>query len=145
MEGLKTPAGKLIEAVAKGEDMPIEIREGVGMVMCVVGKPYPVEVDLDGEATSQGEKLWILNNKKPIKTFTDEQKKHIRLQNFFKDEDGSFYVATKNGYLLTVTGKGKTIEDTRHALIEYIKENIYISGMKYRTDIGKRLEDKLKI
>lgn len=144
MEGLNMPTYKLLEYVAKGEDKPISIKEGVGMVMCIVGKPYPVEVDVDDEATSQGEKLWILSNGKPIKNFTDEQKKHIHLQNFYKDEiDGGYYVATKNGYLLTVTGKGKAIESTREALIEYIKENIYLHGMKYRHDIGKRVEKLL--
>jgi phosphoribosylamine--glycine ligase len=139
MEGMKSPVANLLEAVAKGEDKPIEIKEGVGMVMCVVAKPYPVEADIDDEATSQGEKLWILNEGKPIKDFTEEQKKHIHLQNFYKD-DGGYFVATKNGYLLTVTAKGKTIKDTREKLIEYIKENLYISGMKYRSDIGERVE-----
>ena len=144
MEGLKMPTSKLLEAVAKGENTPIEIRQGVGMVMCVVGKPYPIEVDVDDEATSQGEKLWILNNGKPIKDFTDEQKKHIHLENFYKDEtDGSYNVATKNGYLLTVTGIGKSIDITRDNLIQYIKDNIYIPGMKYRTDIGKRVEKSI--
>jgi phosphoribosylamine--glycine ligase len=142
MEGLKMNTGKLLEAVAKGEDTPLEIKEGVGMVMCVVAKPYPVEVDVDDEATSQGEKLWILNDGKPIKDFTDEQKKHIHLANFYKDE-GSYFVSTKNGYLLTVTAKGKTIEGTREDLIKYIKDNIYLSGMKYRSDIGKRVEKLL--
>lgn len=139
MEGLKSKTGDLIEIVAKGEDKTIEIREGVGMVMCIVAKPYPIEADIDNEATSQGEKLWILDGKNPIKDFTDEQKKHIHLENFCKDE-GSYFVATKNGYLLTVTGKGKTIEKTREDLIQYIKDNIYLSGMKYRNDIGERVE-----
>jgi phosphoribosylamine-glycine ligase len=140
MEGMKSPVAELLFAVAMGENKPIEIKEGVGMVMCVVAKPYPVEADIDDEATSQGEKLWILNEGKPIKDFTEEQKKHIHLQNFYKD-DGGYFVATKNGYLLTVTAKGKTIESTRNTLIEYIKDNLYISGMKYRSDIGKRVED----
>lgn len=144
MEGLKMPTSKLLEAVAKGENTPISIKEGVGMVMCVVGKPYPVEVDVDDEATSQGEKLWILKDGKPIKNFTDEQKKHIHLENFYKD-NGDYFVATKNGYLLTVTGIGKTIKKTREDLIEFIKSNIYLSGMKYRTDIGKRVEKELGI
>ena len=142
IEGMKSPVANLLEAVAKGEDTPIEIKEGVGMVMCVVAKPYPVEVDVDDEATSQGEKLWILNDGKPIKDFTEEQNKHIHLANFYKDE-GSYFVATKNGYLLTVTAKGKTIEGTREDLIKYIKDNIYLSGMKYRSDIGKRVEKLL--
>lgn len=142
IEGLKSKTSDLLEIVAKGEDKPVEIKMGVGMVMCIVAKPYPLEADVDDEATSQGEKLWILDNGKPIKDFTDEQRKHIHLANFYKEE-GSYFVATKNGYLLVVTGKGKTIEGTRETLIQYIKDNIYISGMKYRSDIGKRVEKLL--
>jgi len=38
------------------------------------------------------------------------------------------------------TGKGKDIKSVRENLIKYIKDNLYISGMKYRTDIGARVE-----
>ncbi len=139
MEGLKTPASTLITTVAKGESKPISIHEGVGMVMCVVARPYPVEADIADGATSMGERLWILNDGKPTKDFSDDQKKHIHVENFYKDE-GVYKVATKNGYLLTVTATGASIAEVRDSLIQYIKENIFISGMKYRTDIGKRVE-----
>ena len=147
IEGMKSDVADLLEIVAKGEDKPIEIKMGIGMCMCVVAKPYPIDDeydDIDDEATSRGEKLWILNNGKPIRDFTDEQKKHIHLQNFYK-KDGSYFVATKNGYLIVVTAKGKTIQDTREALIQYIKDNLYISGMKFRTDIGQRVEKHMGI
>ena len=145
IEGMKSDPAELLEMVARGEDGTIEIKEGVGMCMVLAAKPYPIDDeydDIDDEATSRGEKLWILNEGKPVKDFNNEQKKHIHLQNFYKD-DGNYLVATKNGYLLVVTGKGKTIKDTRDALIEYIKQNLYITGMKYRTDIGKRVENLL--
>lgn len=142
MEGLESPTSDMLEAVAKGMNSPIEVRQGVGMVMVVAAKPYPVEADMDSEATSIGEKLWPLKDGKPAKDFDDEQMKHIHLENFEKDGD-SYKVATKNGYLLTVTGTGNSIEDAREKLLEYIKNNIYISGMKYRHDIGKRVEDKV--
>ncbi len=139
MEGMKTPASTLINIVAKGEDKPIAIHEGVGMVMCVVARPYPVEADIADGATSMGERLWILKDGKPTNNFSDEQKKHIHLENFYKDKD-VYKVATKNGYLLTVTATGASISDVRDGLIQYIKDNIFIPGMKYRTDIGKRVE-----
>lgn len=141
MEGLITPASELIAAVAKGENMPVEIHLGIGMVMVIAAKPFPLEHDgFDSTLTSLGERLWILENGKPADDLTSEQKKHIHLENFEK-KDGYYCVASKNGYLLTVTGRGKTIFECREALIEYIKDSIYISGMKYRTDIGKRVEE----
>ncbi len=139
MEGLVTPAYKVIAATAAGKNMPVEIVKSVGMVMCVVAKPYPIDADVHEKSTSIGERLWPLKDGKPVADFSDEQKKHIHLENFYK-EDGSYRVATKNGYLLTVTMKGKSVPKVREALIEYIKQNLIISGMKYRTDIGKRVE-----
>ncbi len=140
MEGLESPLGELIATVAAGETKPVTIKMGLGMVMVVVAKPYPLEVEVSDEGTSIGERLWILQDGKPVKDFSDEQKKHIHLENFYKDE-GVYKVATKNGYLLTVTGRGKTISEVRESLVDYIKKNLYISGMKYRTDIGQRVEE----
>ena len=55
--------------------------------------------------------------------------------------------------MLTVTGRdtkgeyGKDsendIEAIRKNLLHYTKNNIYISGIKYRQDIGKRIEKYL--
>lgn len=139
MEGLATPTSKLISAVAKGEDLEIAVRPGIGLVMVVAAKPYPLEHDIAPEGTSIGERLWILKDGKPATKMSDDQKRHIHLENF-EMVDGVYRVATKNGYLLTVTGAGKTIESVRESLIQYIKDNLYISGMKYRTDIGERVE-----
>jgi len=142
MEGLKTNAGVLIDAVAKGRSIPVEIHLGIGMVMVLAAKPYPSDAELDKEHTSLGERLWILEEGGPIDEFSKEQRKHIHLENFEK-KDGYYCVATGNGYLLTVTGRGKTIAETRDKLIQYIKDNLYIAGMKYRTDIGQRVEEAL--
>ena len=140
LEGLKGKTGELIKAMACGEDTPIEIEKGWGMVMVVAGKPFPIEADIDNNATTMGEKIWILNGGSPSK-MTNEQKKHIHFENVYQTDGGDFKVATKSGYILTVTGRGEDLEETRENLIDYIKNNIYISGMKYRHDIGKRIED----
>ena len=139
-ESLENPA-EVIEACARGNQIVPKIHYGVGMVMVIAAKPFPIDSEaLDKCDTSIGEKLWILRNGKPAKDFSPEQEKHIHLYNFEK-KDKDYLVATKCGYLLTVTGVGKTIADTRKKLIQYIKDNIYISGMKYRTDIGARIEE----
>ena len=141
IEGLKTSTADLLAYMARGEDETIEIVPKWGMCVVISAKPFPVEADLDDEATSIGEKLWILDNEEPIDDFKDDQLKHIHLENFYKDEEGNYHVATKNGYLLVVTGTGKDIKDSREKISEYIKNNLYISGMKYRQDIGKRIEE----
>lgn len=140
IESMQSNLGEVIHSVALGEQMPIKITRGWGMVMVIAAKPFPVEMDVADGATSINEKLWILKDGKPVKDFDEEQKKHIHLENFSKD-DGEYRVATKNGYLLTVTASGKDIKSIREGLIKYIKDNIYLAGMKFRHDIGKRIEE----
>lgn len=141
IEGIETPLADLMEAMAKGTDIPLEVRKEWGIVQVVASKPYPVESDVEDRATSLGEKLWILKDGEPIDEFTKDQKEHIHLENFYK-KDGEYLVASKNGYLLTVTMSGDDIATLRDDILEYIKENIFIPGMKYRTDIGKKIEDE---
>jgi phosphoribosylamine-glycine ligase len=138
-EALGNRAGELIDAVARGKATPIKIQEGWGMVIVVAAKPFPIESS-DENSTSVGEKLWILKDGSPVLDFDAEQWKHIHLYNFCKDE-ADYKVATKTGYMLTVTGTGETIEEIRESLIEYIKDNLFLSGQKYRTDIGARVEE----
>lgn len=140
MEGLKSKTADLLRAMANGEDEPIEIHNGWGMVMVVAGKPFPVEADLDNNATSMGEKIWMLTNGKPS-DFTKDHERHIHFENVYCTDDDDYKVATKSGYILTVTGRGKDVEDTRDKLIEYIKNNVYFAGNKYRYDIGERIEE----
>ncbi len=141
MEGLDMPTWELLAAMAKGLTVPIKIHTGPGMVMVVAAKPFPVEADMESAATSIGEKLWILKDGKPVKDFDEEQRKHIHLENIKKDGD-NYLVATKNGYILTVTGReGKTIQQVRENLIDYIKSNVYLTDFKIRHDIGQNVID----
>lgn len=141
MEGMKTPTADLLAAMAYGDDLEIEVEKGWGLVQVIVAPPFPIEADVADNATSVGEKLWILKEGNPVDEFSSDQRKHIHLENFFKDEKGHYKVASKSGYLLTVTGKGKTIENARESLLKYIKDNIYISSMSYRQDLGKKIEE----
>ena len=145
INGLKTNTGEFLASIAKGEDNPVEVIRDWGMVMVVVAKPFPIESELSDEDTSLGEKLWILGqNGLPRADFSPDQLKNIHLENFKKNDDNEYVVSTKGGYLLTVCGTGKTIEKTRENLKKYIKENIYLCDMSYRTDIGKRTEEDLE-
>lgn len=145
-EGLDMPTSELLAAVARGESTPIKVQMGLGMVLVIVSKPFPVDSDLENGATSIGEKLWLLKDGKPVDDFDDDMRKHIHLENFEKSTDEetgeiAYKVATKNGYLLTVTGReGKNIQQVRENLIDYAKSSVYIPDMKLRHDIGARLE-----
>jgi len=133
--------GEVVHACALGQYVTVEALYGWGMVMVIAAKPFPVEADMDDEATSIGERLWILDHGHPREDFTGEQKRRIHLENFYRDEEGYYFVATKNGYLLTVTAQGDSIARVREGLQRYIQDSLYISGMKFRTDIGTRVEE----
>lgn len=139
-EGLETPAHEVLEWVSKGLNEPVSVVPGLGMVMVVAAKPFPLEAHVEESGNSLGERLWPLEDGQPKDKFSKEQMKHIHLYNFSLEED-IFKVATDSGYMLTVTGKGKTIGEIRENLIYYIKDNLYLPGMKWRSDIGEKLEE----
>ncbi len=141
IESLESNLGDLIANVAAGKPVEMKIKKGWGMVMVVAAKPFPTEGTIDDEATSVGEILWPLKDGKPVPEFDEKQMKRIHLYNFYKNKDGRLEVPTKSGYLLTVTDVGSSIADVRDKLIAFIKNSVYISGMKYRTDIGQRVEE----
>lgn len=142
IEGLDMSTADLLDYMAKGEDKPISLHQGYGIVMAIFAPPYPTEADLEDRATSIGQKLWILKDGEPIDDFEDEQLEHIHLANFHKNDDGNYIVGTKSGYLLTVTARGEDISEMREGILEYIKDNLFISDMGYRTDIGSKFEDE---
>jgi phosphoribosylamine-glycine ligase len=145
LHGMETPTGELLSAMAKGINRAVEVYRGVGIVMCLVAKPFPLEMDVEDDATSLGERLWPLEDGEPIEDFTDEQRLAVHLWNFeLRDDEETgektYRVPTKSGYLATVTGRGEYISTTRDNLIHFIKTNLYFPGLKYRTDIGARVE-----
>jgi phosphoribosylamine-glycine ligase len=148
IEGMHSSVGTLLSSIARGEEEPVEIHQGIGMVMVVVAKPFPLTSVEAGE-TSVGERLWIMQNGALAEDFSSEQLSHIHLYNFEKEQDEAgeiaYKVPTKDGYLLTVTARGEKIATVRSNLIKYIQENIYLYGMKYRTDIGERVEKQISL
>lgn len=141
IEGLDMKTGELLAIMAMGLDRPLKIKEGWGMAQVVVAAPFPVEADLGDDATSRGEKLWIMKKDKPIEDFTPEQWNHIHLENFERTDEGDYKVATKNGYLLVVTQTGDSIKEVREKSLEYIKDNLFLANYTFRHDLGKRIEE----
>lgn len=138
--GLNTSTADLLETLANGDDDRLNIHKGIGMVIVGTAKPYPIEADIEDTATSLGERLWPLEDGAPSDDFTPDQLSQLHLQNFHKDDTG-YKVATKDGYLFTVSGRGDDIPSVREDIMNFMEDNLYIAGLKYRTDIGARIED----
>lgn len=145
IEAMESDVGELIAAVAAGKQYPVKIKRGWGIVQVLAAKPYPMDSDADtgglsDGATSIGERIWTLFEGEPLDDWDAEQWKHIHPYNVVK-EDGMYKVATKNGYIMTVTASADSIKAARKQALSFIKDSIYFAGMKYRQDIGQRVED----
>jgi phosphoribosylamine--glycine ligase len=141
IEGLESSAADLLEAVAKGEQTPVRLKPGVGAVVVLSGKPYPVEATLPDEETSAGERLWLLKNGEPcLSDLWAPRFQHIHPYNVFFDEENQDYrIATESGYILTATGTGDSIKEARDKAIGELEDKIYLTDMKWRADGGDRL------
>jgi phosphoribosylamine-glycine ligase len=144
--GMESSTGELLEALAKGINRKIEIYENVGMVIVVTAKPFPLEVDVEDEGTSIGERLWPLEDGEPVEDFSDSHWRRLGLYNFERAQDQEtgewlYRVPTKSGYMLTVTGRGEHVATTRDEILHWIKQSFHLAGAKYRQDIGKRIEE----
>lgn len=141
IEGLASRACDLIYAVAAGEDMPASLKDGVGFVLVLAGKPYPVEASLPDEETSAGERLWLLKDGEPsLSEMRAPRYKHIHPYNvYFNEESQDYRIATSSGYILTSTAIGDSIKEARDKAISEIEDNVYLTDMKWRADGGDRI------
>lgn len=124
MEGITSPMGELLWALAAGEPYEMRTKKGfqVGIIIAVPPFPY----DDKREATIYKD-LTILF-KKP------NSMEGIHLGDV-KLADGDWHLAGDSGYALVVTGSNGTVEEARHQAYKRIK-NIMLQNMFYRTDIG---------
>ena len=77
---------------------------------------------------------------------TDEEKNRIHFEEVSQHRDKTYYVSGNSGYVLHVSGTGKTVEAARKQAYDLIKK-IIIPKMFYRTDIGLKFieEDRTKL
>ncbi len=142
IEGMVSKTADLIADVAMGESRPVEVKQTIGMVIVVAAKPYPLEGNVSPEDTSVGEELWLTSGGEPADAnIWSKRFRRIHPYNFLLDEEtGEYKVATPSGYMFTVTATGESVAEARERIIEDIENLTYLSGAKYRKDIGERVE-----
>ena len=124
---------EFLKAVADGESYDFQYKKGeYGVIVLVAVPPFPY-------ANS-------IQNTKPLNlniylkdTLTEEDMKHIHFEEVSKRKNGQYYVSGPNGFVLHVSGTGKSIEAARKQAYGII-QNIIIPKMFYRTDIGLKFE-----
>jgi len=123
-EGIQSPWGEFLYALAKGEDYKLKTHKGFQIGIVVAVPPFPYY------------------DKEQYKIYKDTSivfKKPAMLNGIHlgdvKLEDGDWKLTGDAGYVLIVTGSSNTVEGARKEAYHRI-ENIILQNMFYRTDIG---------
>lgn len=125
MEGITSPMGEFLYALAKGEQYPLKTQKGfqVGVVIAVPPFPY------------RDEKMLQIYKDISI-LFKKPNLDGIHLGDV-KMVENDWKLAGKSGYALIMTGSNSTVESARRQAYRRI-DNIMLQNMFYRTDIGAK-------
>jgi phosphoribosylamine--glycine ligase len=128
-EGITEPMGTLLWKLAKGEDFVIKTKRGYQVGALVVVPPFPFHDTKTFESFSED----------AVVVFKKQQLDSIHIQDV-KMENNEWLVTGEEGVVLVVTGSGSTMREAQKQMYGRI-QNVSISNMYYRTDIGDRWVD----
>lgn len=137
-----SPWGEFLKAVAAGQEYKLKYKEGFGIIVLVATPPFPYEVRTKKYYPS-GINILFRNK------ITEKEREHIHWEEVSRRKRGKalkIYISSKTGFVLNVTGIGKTVEEARERTYKLINK-IVIPKMFYRTDIGLKFiqEDQAKL
>jgi phosphoribosylamine---glycine ligase len=138
----ESPWGEFLKAVADGKAYDLKFKKEFGVVVLVATPPFPYEVR-SRKYYPQG--LDIFFRKEP--TAGEMNSIHFEEVSLRKKRKiKQYYISSKTGFILHVTGTGKTVEEAREKAYALIRK-IVIPKMFYRTDIGLKFiqEDRKKL
>lgn len=141
----KSPWGEFMKAIADGKSYDLKWKKGFGIVVVVTvptSNPFPFTKS-EVYTSPKGINIYF------DKSLTKEEFEHIHFEDVsVKKINGKeqYYISDDRGYVLYVTGMGKTVKEAREKVYNLIKK-IYIPKMFYRNDIGLKFinEDEKKL
>jgi phosphoribosylamine--glycine ligase len=125
MEGIMSPMGEFMYALAKGEPYSLRTQNGFQIGVVIATPPFPYRDD----------KMFQVYKDASI-LFKKENYDGIHLGDV-KLVENDWKLAGKSGYGLVVTGSASTVEGARRQAYRRI-ENVMLQNMFYRTDIGAK-------
>lgn len=137
-----SPWGRFLKSIADGKPFNLKYRKGYGVIVLVAAPPFPY---LSNSRKYRPQGINILFKEK----MTQQKMKHIHFEEVsLRKNKGSkqYYISSKTGYILHVSGMGKTVKEAREKVYKLI-DKIIIPKMFYRTDIGLKFieEDQKKL
>jgi len=136
-----TPWSEILFAVSTGKKLKFKYKKGFGIVVVIAIPPFPYSKKID-EHSQIGTPIYYTCN------MTSADENHIHYEEVsINKKKGVKYVSDDRGYVLYVTGHGKTVQEAQKNVYKIIKK-IHIPKMIYRNDIGTRFieesQQKLK-
>ncbi len=128
LEGITMSTSEWLYKMAKGETFELKTKKGFQIGVRVMVPTYFAK-SKDHETVEMYRDLPILF-KKPGNL------EGIHIEDI-KTENEIWRVAGESGVLMTVTGSGTTVEETRHQVYGRV-QNIMVTNMFYRTDVGAK-------
>jgi phosphoribosylamine--glycine ligase len=138
-----SPWKEFLLAVARGKKYQLKYKKSFGVVVSVSIPPFPYKAIHHDYYEYYSKGAEILFRKKLSK----EEMNQIHFEEVsFNPKTGNYYISGSNGFILYVTGSGKTVEDARKSAYTLIGK-LVIPKMFYRTDIGEKFirEDQKKL
>jgi phosphoribosylamine--glycine ligase len=132
----QSPWREILLAVAKGEQHNLKYKKGYGIIVSVAIPPFPYKA-ISQEYYLRGVDILFKGS------LTESEMDSIHFEEVsLKNHNSSQYcIAGSNGYILYVSGIGKTIQEARENVYRLV-DKIVIPKMFYRTDIGVRFIER---
>ncbi|MFZ2778366.1 MAG: phosphoribosylglycinamide synthetase C domain-containing protein [Candidatus Moraniibacteriota bacterium] len=132
-----SPWGEFLKAVADGKAYDLKYKKGYGIVVLLATPPFPYVVKT---RKYYPEGMDILFKKE----MSDKEMEHVHFEEVSlrkNKKETQFCISSKTGFVLHVTGIGKTVGEAREKTYRLI-DNIVIPKVFYRTDIGLKFIEK---
>jgi len=114
-------------ALAKGKQFNLNYKKSYGIIISIVIPPFPYKVDPKKIYQAGTEILFK-------KALSKREQKQVHFEEV-SSKNGKFMIAGKNGFILYISGSGKSIMEARKRAYSLVRK-IIIPKMFYRTDIG---------
>jgi phosphoribosylamine--glycine ligase len=126
-----SPWGDFLKAIADGKSYDLKYKKGFAIIALIATPPFPYDGAMN-KYYPEGIKVLF---KKKLKEAELESVHFEEVSFDAKTED--FYISSKKGYILHVSGMGDTVGEARKKTYKLI-DNIVVPKMFYRTDVGSR-------
>ena len=137
----QSPWGDFLHALARGKDYDLKWREGFSIALLVATPPFPFALPLDARGSSFRD--MAIRFAHPLSP-EEEMRVHYESVSFRTDRDGQLtpVICDDSGYMLHVTGHGRTVAAARHQVYELAKA-VAVPSVYYRTDIGETYPENM--